>query len=293
MKTYLKSFEFLGEDSENDFFSSQRMTCFNNFYPFQILQGDFKRMNFEPITILYGGNGSGKSTVLNIIAEKLKVQRNIRFNKTNFFDDYTEKCNFEFEKKPKIIKILTSDDVFDSLFSLRERNEKIDEKRNNEIEKRTVLRQSGMLRNIIGSGSCVDNYERIKEVNDAWSKTASSFVKGKIEKNLIGKSNGESALDFFSNEINEAGLYLLDEPENSLSAPYQAELASYLFDSARFFGAQFIIATHSPFMLSLPNVKIYNLDTSPVSMTDDWTSLKNMRSYYELFKYHAERFERQ
>lgn len=43
------------------------------FYPFQTLvKHSLERINFDSITILYGRNNYGKTTVLNIISEKLK-----------------------------------------------------------------------------------------------------------------------------------------------------------------------------------------------------------------------------
>ena len=65
--------------------------------------------------------------------------------------------------------------------------------------------------------------------------------------NVRTRSNGESALAVFSERIREDALYLLDEPENSLSPERQLELARFLHDSARFYNCQFVIATHSPF----------------------------------------------
>ena len=46
-------------------------------------------LDFESVTILYGGNGSGKTTVLNVIAEKLGLERDTLYNRSNFFEDYT------------------------------------------------------------------------------------------------------------------------------------------------------------------------------------------------------------
>ena len=70
---YLKHFNFAKEEDEYDFVSDQKMTCFNSYYPFNILpRNQFRRIDCDkPITIFYGGNGSGKSTALNIIAEKI------------------------------------------------------------------------------------------------------------------------------------------------------------------------------------------------------------------------------
>ena len=56
-------------------------------------------------------------------------------------------------------------------------------------------------------------------------------------------------LNNFSHEeerITENCLYLIDEPENSLAFPMQQALADYIAASARFYGCQFVLATHSP-----------------------------------------------
>ena len=93
----------------------------------------------------------------------------------------------------------------------------------------------------------------------------------------------------FSEKIGENGLYVLHEPENSLSPERQQELLRFLEDSARFFGCQFIIATHSPFLLSIRGAKIYDMDEEPVDVKH-WTELSNVRAYYEFFKQHEREF---
>ena len=82
---------------------------------------------------------------------------------------------------------------------------------------------------------------------------------------------------------------MLDEPENSLSPEKQQELVKFLEDSARFFRCQFVIATHSPFLLSMKGAKIYDMDENPVDVKR-WTELENVRAYYEFFKKHEEEF---
>ena len=93
----------------------------------------------------------------------------------------------------------------------------------------------------------------------------------------------------FSEKIGENGLYLLDEPQSSLSPERQQELLRFLDDSARFFGCQFIIATHSPFLLSIRGAKIYDMDEEPVDVKR-WTELSHVRAYYEFFKQHEREF---
>lgn len=85
---------------EDDFFFGQRMNCYNFLYPYRVLSGhQFEQIDFEPITILYGGNGSGKSTALNIIAEKLKLQRDTLYNRSSFYETYVDSCEFEVCKR--------------------------------------------------------------------------------------------------------------------------------------------------------------------------------------------------
>ncbi len=107
--------------------------------------------------------------------------------------------------------------------------------------------------------------------------------------NVREHSNGESAFLYFADKIKENGLYLLDEPENSLSPEKQQELLKFLEDSARFFQCQFIIATHSPFLLSMSGAKIYDLDEDPVDVKE-WTRLGNVLAYYQFFKAHEKEF---
>ena len=84
-------------------------------------------------------------------------------------------------------------------------------------------------------------------------------------------------------------LYLLDEPENSLSPARQLELAQFLHDSARFYNCQFVIATHSPFLLAMPGARVYDLDAEPVT-TRKWTELENVRATWEFFQAHRDEF---
>lgn len=51
---------------EDLFLKGIRRTCYESFYPFGVLSSHhLSQLDFEPITILYGGNGSGNSTALN------------------------------------------------------------------------------------------------------------------------------------------------------------------------------------------------------------------------------------
>ena len=281
---YLRNFSFPSEDREYNFILDEKRTCFDTFYPFKILsKNDFTEIDFEPVTILYGGNGSGKSTALNVIAEKIGASRDTIFNKSNFFKDYVDMCDMDEVKVAGIKRIITSDDVFDYILNLRNLNEGIDNKRENLFGDYLDAKYSDF------KMKSLEDYEELKKVNSARSKTMSKFIRKNLMSNVRLYSNGESAYRYFIEKITENGLYILDEPENSLSPKRQIELMSFIEDSARFFGCQFIISTHSPFLLAIKGAKIYDLDESPVSVKP-WTSLENVRTYYEFFKHHDSEF---
>lgn len=282
---YLSHFEFPSREREYNFIFEQKHTCYDIYYPFQILSKHGLRMlDFEPITILYGGNGSGKTTVLNVIAEKLGLERDSLYNRSNFFEDYTRLCRFEADALiPKESRIITSDDVFDFMLNLRSINDGINQKREELFEDYLDAKYSKF------QMKSLDDYEQLKKVNMARSKTQSKYVRANLMDNVREHSNGESAFLYFSEKIQENGLYLLDEPENSLSPERQQELVRFLEDSVRFFGCQLIIATHSPFLLAMCGAKIYDMDEEVVDVKK-WTELSNVRSYFEFFKKHENEF---
>ena len=294
---YLDSIKLASADDEDGFVLSYpyqlEMQCFShtNIYPFKIFpKKGLEYIEFAPITVFYGGNGSGKSTLRNIIAEKLKLERSAPFNDTPYMVSYLDFCKYELasrvDKIPHGSKKITSDDVFDFLLDVRAINEGVDRRRDALFDEYTEAVDTPMrpLRSL-------DEFEDFKRRYEAKRSTKSKYVTkrlGGLE--LDGKSNGESAFLYFTQKIGENALYLLDEPENSLSAALQLKLMKFIEDSARFYGCQFVISTHSPFLLSMKGAKIYDLDSIPVS-EKPWTELGNVRVYYDFFKEHTEEFE--
>ena len=298
---YLKSFYLQDENMELGFFQSFSRTCFTNCYPFRFFPNmkGLTRMFFDEITILCGSNGSGKSTLLNIISEKLGLKRDTQYNKTYFFNPYIADCNYEFEILDKeemryfmsISRIITSDDVFNNIIKLRARNDNLDFKRQIIFDEKAEFNSHGIFKGPRGFNA--DDPKSIQAVLDYHDKlhlSASQYVKRKIGEEERTYSNGENGFRFFTDAIQPEGLYLLDEPENSLSPEMQLQLAQYLYSMARFYKCQFVIATHSPFILAIPQAKIYNMDESPVK-TCKWTEYENVRVYYDFFKQHKEDFE--
>lgn len=279
---YLEKFILMDEDRLADTIHAfVNIHDQDEYFPLGFFSPRLKELDFEEITILYGGNGSGKSTLLNLIAEKaeLHVQREREW--TQGFKLYLEHCTIRYARGrrqtralPPGSKILASDNIFEQIITRREENlvtaqYKTDAAALYDNQRHVRMRS-------------LADYERLGEYNEVKSKSRVGFMRDRAGRKSREFSNGEQALRFFDGEIEENALYLLDEPENSMSAVFQLELKKLIAESARFFNCQFVIATHSPFILSLPGAKIYNLDARPVTI-EDWTALENVKAYAELF----------
>ena len=97
-------------------------------------------------------------------------------------------------------------------------------------------------------------------------------------------------MQYFDEFLQPEALYLLDEPEVSLSPANQVALAEEINKMARLLECQFIIATHSPFMLGTLNAKIYNIDSKEYDITK-WSDLENVRFFYDFFRKREREFE--
>ena len=139
----------------------------------------------------------------------------------------------------------------------------------------------------------LDDYNRWRDIADAKKSkkpNPTPFVRDRVMRNVQERSNGESAWMYFTEEIKQDARYLLDEPENSLSAEFQLELKTFLEASVRAYNCQFIISTHSLFLLSMPGAVIYDLDVTPPQIRS-WTEIKNVRIYHDFFEAHHRDFE--
>ncbi|MBO9533608.1 MAG: AAA family ATPase [Solirubrobacteraceae bacterium] len=78
---------------------------------------------------------------------------------------------------------------------------------------------------------------------------------------LNAQSHGESFLAIINHRLGPDGLYLLDEPESALSPQSLLALLARMHDLLGE-GCQFIVATHSPILLALPNSSIVEVTES-------------------------------
>lgn len=288
---YIERLNLVPDKEETQFiYRDQKKTCYGTDYPFNLFPvKGLEYIEFEPVTIFYGGNGSGKTTLLNVIAEKLQVTRRTPFNKSPFFDIYVSKCDVIARTIPEDSCILTSDDVFDYILDVRNINYGINARREEVLMDYYSRKGDGFAPDDLLSS--IEDYEDWKKTRYARRKksSASQYVRNEVMADIDLRSNGESAIKYFIENITENALFLLDEPENSLSIAIQETLRDFLYDSARFFGCQLVITTHSPILLSMKGAKIYDLDAYPVAPRK-WTELENVRKYFDFFESHRDEF---
>lgn len=268
----------------------------DNTYPCGIFtKKQLSELDFADITILYGGNGSGKSTLLNLIANKLELKRISDFNNSELFSAYVNSCKVKmaeddegylFKVVPHNSRIITSDDIFDYMLTARENNRTIAD---NTEQMREEWAELNFGKTIRLDG--LENYEEFSKQVEARRKSLSrrKFLYKFAGKEVKLNSNGETALEFFEKKLDNDCFYCLDEPENSLSPKFQTQLVEIIQSKARYCGCQFVIATHSPFVLSLNGAKIYDIDSVPVDIKK-WWELENTKTYFEFFNKHKDLF---
>jgi len=81
------------------------------------------------------------------------------------------------------------------------------------------------------------------------------YLRGYGDKSLHARSHGEAFIALLTDKLRGNGLYVFDEPEAALSPARQLTALRLLHELVQD-GSQFIIATHSPILLSYPRAKI-------------------------------------
>ena len=252
-----------------------------NLYPYSVFQDkDCDPFVFAPITILYGDNGCGKSTLLNIIAQKINAKGYETYAYGQYYiQNYVEECRFDTGEDdtgrnlsiPAGSLYMKSEDV---LYEIKK------------IQQEEALEQGYVYEQVRRKGMRKDVAQEMFRSTNGRSWSTMQILKFAQEK----YSNGETAMQMLTDILEPDNLYLLDEPEVSLSPQNQVKLAEEINQCARFLGCQFIIATHSPFLLSMKCAKIYDLDEDPVNVKK-WTELENVRTYFDLFMKHKDEFQ--
>ena len=77
------------------------------------------------------------------------------------------------------------------------------------------------------------------------------------------QSHGESFLAVAQNHFKANGMYILDEPEAALSPQRQLTFLLEIYNCVKE-GSQFIIVTHSPILLGMPDADIFTFDDGKI-----------------------------
>ncbi|WP_223589203.1 AAA family ATPase [Neobacillus bataviensis] len=211
-------------------------------YPFNLpLIKKFTELHFiKPITILVGDNGSGKSTLLEAIAANFG---SILIGGENIDSDPTLAPARELGQKLKLTWSVKTKKGF-----FFRANDFI-----NFTHRLATIKE--------------ESQQTLKEIKakDPFSLEVLPYAHTLYDlqhfygEGLEVRSHGESFLDLFQARFQPNGLYILDEPEAPLSPLKQLTLISMINDMVKE-DAQFIIATHSPILMALPNAEIYAIE---------------------------------
>ena len=252
----------------------------NVLYPFKVLSvKGLHSLDFSEITILYGGNGSGKSTALNAISNKLGLARNSVYNKGDMQHAYLSMCDYELaesneeeeneddelELKDKAA-LITSDDIFKYM---------LDTRKNNAVMKRKIEKAADewyVRRNKNGKVSIMDirltSEQRAKlGLGRIQGLNRSQYVRITAGERTNTYSNGETGFMKFVESIVPNRLYILDEPEAALSPMRLLTLIgeiNYLVKN----NSQLIIATHSPILMAFPEADILEFSEKGIKKVD-------------------------
>ena len=211
---------------------------------------NFEGITFDKaITFFVGENGSGKSTILEGIAAaseipiagSFRIEDDQSLAAANTLADY---LTLKYAKRVHHGFFVRAEDFI------------------------------GFARHIKAQIKLLD--EEAAELKATWTggdiKLALGAIEGERDQlirrysnDLEAMSHGEGFIKFFHSRITGQGLYLIDEPEAALSPSRQLELLALIQSKVRVNGSQFIIATHSPIIMALPDSQIVYFDQGKVN----------------------------
>jgi predicted ATPase len=226
-----------------------------NPFPFNIPAVQFAK-NIElnkGVTIFVGDNGSGKSTLLESIAYKLnfpligggiKHHERSGFEASEMIEPFLE-INWKRETFRGFF--FRAEDFSDFVNSVENENKKI----------------------------AIDLSELKGQVDDSIIDKMSESMNYNLREmrkiygaNMQAYSHGEAFLKILQTRIGEKGIFLLDEPEAALSPLKQLSLLSLILEIVKMKNAQFIIATHSPILMGIPNATLYEIQEDAMKQVE-------------------------
>lgn len=200
-----------------------------------------------PVTFLVGENGCGKSTLLEIAAAGLRLpslgQAAIRDHPL-MHQAVAAARSFTFVRSAAIRHgfFFRADDATGFLQSVQ-----------------ASAREHEAIALELAS-SVPGSWGRERAVGMARAQAES--LRTRYGEDPFARSHGELYLDLFRARITAPGLYLMDEPETPLSPTNQLALMAIMQDAVAT-GSQFLVATHSPILMAMPEAVLLDMNGSP------------------------------
>lgn len=204
-----------------------------------------------PINYFIGDNGSGKSTLLETIAFRLQLPHmdGAEYSKKSF-DAAVKLASYlelEFKIDRPIGFFFRAEDFGDYLNSV--------DRRDAILHKQLIDLDGEVPEHIIQQ--MIDNANmQIHHMRANYGQELGTF------------SHGEAYLKIIQEKIRSRGIYLLDEPEAALSPSRQLSLIYLIQEHLKNYNSQFIIATHSPILMSIPGGRIFEITENTMDITD-------------------------
>jgi predicted ATPase len=182
-----------------------------------------------PVTFFVGENGSGKSTLLEALAVHCGFNPEGGTRNFNFHTATTHSSLY------KCIRLVRSMPFPTDGFFLR-------------------------------AESYYNVATEVDRLKDSGLDSGSGFMRHYGGKSLHEQSHGESFMALALHRFRESSIFFLDEPEAALSPSRQFALLRRIHELAGQH-CQFIIATHSPILISCPGAQVYMLTEQGVELT--------------------------
>ncbi len=214
---------------------------------------DFDELEFEKnISFFVGENGSGKSTLLEAIAAytevplagSFRLEDDASLAAANSLANY---MYIRFKEKTHHGFFVRAEDFIGFARNIKKEIKALDQ----EMEEVKESFTGG------------DINITLKTIEDE----KKSYIR-RYSEDLEAMSHGEGFLKFFTSRITAKGLYLIDEPEAALSPARQLSLLSLIIEKVKKTGAHFIIATHSPIIMSVPDSEVFYFQDGKISKVD-------------------------